>query len=626
MSPTEQHERLRAHWDAKVERLDARARTLSLGRLTAFLATVVLGGAGISQQSAALLFGGGASLVAFAVLVLAHGKVLAAQSTAEAHRAVHERHLRRLRGEWSQLPPAGSLPPDHPYAVDIDLVGPGSLQQRLDVSRTRRGEELLSSWLGAPAPLKAIVARQEAVRELAPAVEFRSAFEACGGRAQGHDKLDGSPFLAFTRRAPLVLGSGLVYLIHASPLLVLGLYAAASAGLVPSFGWVLALAAQSLLALSLGGRAVDAFQLIAARRGYAEAFQRMLVHVEGAELKAPLLQELKQRMEIGGRPPSRYMARLDRWAGFAEFHTQFPIHFVVNLATLWDLHVLLRLERWNAEVGQGLGDALEALAQLEALCGLATLLHQDPSAALPELLADETPFAAEALAHPLLPPDARVANDVRLPRTGSVLIVTGSNMAGKSTLLRAVGLNVALAFAGGPVIARSLRSSPVRLRASMRIDDSLQRGASYFHAELMKLRTVVEDAAGRPPVFFLLDELLRGTNARARHIGARAILRHLLERGASGLAATHDIALADLEHELPGRVVNVHFTDVLRDGEMVFDYRLRPGVVRTSNALRLLAMAGIEVDVDDALDDSPAPDAPSSRPQAAELLPLKSDG
>jgi DNA mismatch repair ATPase MutS len=174
-------------------------------------------------------------------------------------------------------------------------------------------------------------------------------------------------------------------------------------------------------------------------------------------------------------------------------------------------------------------------------------------------------------------------------------------MAGKSTLLRALGLNVALALAGGPVCAGRMSLPLVRLRASMRIDDSLQRGASYFHAELSRLRMVVAELANEPPVLFLLDELLRGTNARARHQGARAVLLHLLRHGASGVVATHDIALSDLSQELSGRAHNVHFTDVFENGEMRFDYKLHEGVVKTSNALRLLSMAGIEVAVDDAL-------------------------
>jgi DNA mismatch repair ATPase MutS len=193
---------------------------------------------------------------------------------------------------------------------------------------------------------------------------------------------------------------------------------------------------------------------------------------------------------------------------------------------------------------------------------------------------------------------------VTLGGPGHAIIITGSNMAGKSTLLRAVGLNVALALAGGPVLARAFRLPVVRLRASMRVDDSLQQGASYFHAELQKLRTVVATADEQPPVLFLLDELLRGTNARARHLGARAVLTHLLDRGALGLAATHDIALSKMEEERPGSVSNVHFTDVMRGDEMIFDYTLRQGVVTTSNALRLLGMAGIAVPDDDRVDSN----------------------
>jgi DNA mismatch repair ATPase MutS len=247
-------------------------------------------------------------------------------------------------------------------------------------------------------------------------------------------------------------------------------------------------------------------------------------------------------------------------------------------------------ERWFAAVGK-----------LELLASLATLRHVDPLTCYPTLRAPGGAIQVRALAHPLLPTTARVANDVEVGGPGHVLIVTGSNMAGKSTLLRALGLNVALALAGGPVCAAEMTLPLVRLRASMRIDDSLQRGASYFHAELSRLRMVVAELDHGAPVLFLLDELLRGTNAKARHQGARAVILHLLGRGALGVVATHDIALSALAEELPNRAHNVHFTDVFEQGEMRFDYKLREGVVKTSNALRLLRLAGIDVEVDDAL-------------------------
>lgn len=602
ISPTSEHQARRDAHARTVATLEGRAARLGLGRLALFLALVIFGASAWSRGELGFAAAAGAALLGFVALLFVHARVLSRRDEAEARRAVHDRHLLRLQGRASELPPAGHAEPEHPYAVDVDLVGASSLQQRLDVTHTARGEAILSAWLGRAAAPEVVRQRQAAVAELAPMREWRESLEALAGPPD--QRLDAAPFLGFTKRTKL-LSPALVALIHMMPLSVLGLFVAAKLGALTEAAWTSMLGLQSVVAFAYKRQCTDAFQLVAARRGYAEAFQRLLVLVEQARFDSPLLRRLQERVRVEGRPPSQYMARLDRWAGLAEFHTQFPVHFVVDLFTLWDLHVLHRLERWNADVGKGLEDAFEALGETEALASFAALLADDPNASMPELNDARVRFEAEGLAHPLLPPDRRIANDVSLPEAErAALVVTGSNMAGKSTLLRAVGLNLALALAGGPVIARRFVFSPVRLRASMRVDDSLQRGASYFHAELTKLRTVVADADAEPPIFFLLDELLRGTNARARHLGARAILEHLLSRGAVGLAATHDVALASLEEDTGGRVRNVHFTDVLLDDEMVFDYRLREGVVRTSNALRLLQLAGIDLrEVDDRVTD-----------------------
>lgn len=592
------HDRRREAFLAEARGLEQRANRISLARLGAFLAAVVLLAAGASQGSTPLMAASGASGALFFALVLLHARVLQRAEGAQVRAAVHERHLGRMSGEWTDLPceVTGPRPYEHPYAADIDLFGPGSLLQRIDVTHTAPGERHLVDWLGAPADAETIGARQLAVRELAPKVELRQELEATAAEAEGKDKLDPSPFVEFTQRRPLSDRLGpLVPVLYALPVGTLALWGLAFANVVPFAAAWGALAVQTLVVVLSSGETSNALDLVAARRGYAEAFQRALVQVERAELEAPLLRDLRERLSLDGQPPSRYFARLDRWAGFAELRHQFPLNIVANLLLLWDLHVLFRLEDWARDVGAGLDDAFEAFGAIEALASLATLLHLDPAATLPEVAPSTAPFEAEAIHHPLLPAEARVPNDVQLQGPGTALLVTGSNMAGKSTLLRAVGLNLALALAGGPVTARRMRAPLVRLRASMRADDSLQRGASYFQAELAKLRLVVDEAESEPPLFFLLDELLRGTNARARHLGARSVLLHLLDRGATGLVATHDVALAALEEERPGQVANVHFTDVMRDGEMIFDYRLRSGVVKTSNALELLRRAGIEV-------------------------------
>lgn len=591
------HEQRRDSFERQAEGLTRRANAISLGRLFAFLGAVVLVATAASLGSAVLWACAGASLLGFGALVVLHAKVLARVEAARARAAVHARHLARHDGGWTELPCHTAAPPsfEHAYAADVDLLGPGSLVQRIDVTHTLPGQQRLVAWLSAPSDAHEVADRQAAVRELASAVELRQEMEAVVTQASDEPLLDPTPFATFVRRDTLSGRLGpLVYVLYALPPITLGLFGLATFGVVPwSAAWG-ALTIQTLVWVATARRVIDALDLVSARRGYAEAFKNAFEVVEHATVQAPRLEALRGRLWLDGSPPSAYFARLDRWAGFAELRHQFPLNIVANMFLLWDLHVLFRLEGWARDVGAGLEGAFDAFGELEALASLATLAHVDPAATFPEVRADG-PFEARELSHPLLPVDGRVPNDVGLDGPGSALVVTGSNMAGKSTLLRAVGLNIALALAGGPVTAAAFRVPWVRLRASMRADDSLQRGASYFQAELAKLRLVVADDDGEPPIFFLLDEMLRGTNARARHVGARSVLLHLLDRGALGLVATHDVALAELAEQRPGRVHNVHFTDVMRDGEMIFDYRLREGVVKTSNALELLRRAGVEV-------------------------------
>jgi hypothetical protein len=596
--PAAAHTALKQRFAAEMAQHESQSSRLSLLRLLTFLGAAALITVALTEGVSWGYAGGALCAAAFAVAIAMQGRVLAAAEEARIRRDIHDRHLLRLSPRFIELPNRGEhlVPPAHPYAWDIDIVGPGSIFQRIDVTHTAHGERTLAEWLARPAAPETIRARQAAVTELASMVELRQELEAAALIAGFGEKLDGRPFRQFAELPSLFerhvwLGPA----ICALPVLT-----ALSYLLLPVGVWLVPLAAQVALLIAVSRPTRQAFDLAAARQGAAEAFTRMLVQVEGAEWKSPLLVSLQERLRVGGTPPSAHMRSLASWTSAAELRQQFLFYVFVNPLTLWDLHVLWGLSRWNARVGRRTADWFSALGEIEALCSLATLAHGDPDARMPEIGAPGGSLVAKQLAHPLLPPELRVSNDLELTGPGCALIVTGSNMAGKSTLLRAVGINVTLALAGGPVCAAAMSLPIVRLRASMRTQDSLQQGASYFHAELQKLRAVVDDAAAEPPILFLLDELLRGTNARARHVGARAVLLHLLDRGALGLCATHDVALAALEREHPRRVANVHFTDVVVDGEMRFDYRLREGVVKTSNALRLLAMAGIAVPEDEA--------------------------
>jgi hypothetical protein len=590
---------------------EARADQLSFVRLGTFLSGAIGIAHGLATRAPISLAIGGALLFGFAVAVVLHARTLAARDRALVKKGVHERHLKRHRVDLSGLPFGHDLVPEgHVYAGDIDLTGEASLFSRLDVAHTRRGRQKLAAWLAAPAAEGVATERQAAVRELADGVALRVELEAAAldaiaaqvGEKVPPKVLDDAPFLDFVRLPAIVLGKPVALVVQTLPIATVVLWAL-SGSVLPPGAWLPTFVIQSLVAWRLEEGVRERHGLLVSRSRFVESYRALLGVAEGAKVEAPLLSSIQARLTASGKRPTAELSRLETWAGFFELRSQGLVHFFVNLFVLWDANVLLMIERWVASAGRNVEHWFEAIGELEALSSLSTLLALDPGASMPELAPESEGLVAEGLAHPLLPFDERIANDVTLEGPGTALLVTGSNMAGKSTLLRAVGQTIALALAGGPVIAKHAKVPPVRLRASMRIADSLQHGSSYFHAELARLRTVVKEAEASPPIFFLLDELLRGTNARARHLGARAVVLHLLARRATGMVATHDVALSELEEELGGKVKNVHFTDVFENGEMTFDYRLRQGVVKTSNALRLLQMAGIDVEADDKLTD-----------------------
>ncbi|HEY8459716.1 MAG TPA: DNA mismatch repair protein MutS, partial [Blastocatellia bacterium] len=315
---------------------------------------------------------------------------------------------------------------------------------------------------------------------------------------------------------------------------------------------------------------------------------------EQERFEAPMLLRLRNELDADGKPPSRQIARLSRLIQILDsLKNQFfaPIAFVLLIPA----QLALAIERWRQRAGAKIPQWLGAVAEIEALSSLAGYAYEHPRDPFPELVDGEALFDGESLAHPLIAESRSVRNDVRLGAGPRALIVSGSNMSGKSTLMRTVGTNVVLALAGAPVRATRLRLSPLAIGASIHILDSLQTGASRFYAEITRLRQIVELTKGDLPLLFLLDEILSGTNSHDRLIGAEAVVRGLVERGAIGVVTTHDLALTRIVETLNGRAANVHFEDRLENGKMLFDYKMRPGVVRRSNALELMRSVGLQV-------------------------------
>jgi DNA mismatch repair ATPase MutS len=320
----------------------------------------------------------------------------------------------------------------------------------------------------------------------------------------------------------------------------------------------------------------------------------MLAHVEALRVESPVLRALQARLAASGARATVEVERLRRIVGFLDARQNEVWRLFVGPVLLWDLNCVIALEAWRTRVGGSVRAWFDVLGEWEALASLAGFAFERPDHAYPDL--DESPrFEAIALGHPLIAASKRVANDVALHGRGEALVVTGSNMSGKSTLLRAIGINAVLALAGAPVCARKLAFGPLDVVTSMRVRDSLEEGVSRFYAEVRKLKRVIERARSGRPTLFLLDEILHGTNSRERLIGARAIVRELLARGACGAVSTHDLALGDLEEAHAGKVKNVHFEEQVSGDTMTFDYKLRTGVVKSSNALRIMRMVGIDV-------------------------------
>jgi hypothetical protein len=591
------------------DRLDARARELDAirarydliawSRLGTLLTSFVLAGVAWRWHlGQAALLGAAAAFLLFLTLVVLHSRLARKRSLAEAAMAWHRRALQRLCGKWTEFPERGDkfVDDNHPYALDLDIFGNNSLFQYLNDTRTPFGERTLSSWLAAPSPVHEIVARQQSVRELSELPNVREALFVAGSR-QAEQLAEPDALLSWLEQGPKLRPRlWLTILCWLLPACLVADLIAASFNVVP--GWpALAIFGANLMVLqSVRTRLNPAIEATSRRSEELTRFGGILAIIERQAFQSPTLAALSIRLRASGSPASVEIHRLARLVSMLDARQNGAFRTIIGPALLWDIHWVAAIEVWQKRAGRYAREWLEALGSFEALTSLATFMFEHPSYAVPEIADVPLAFEAQALSHPLLDDTRRVSNDVALPGAGSSLLVTGSNMSGKSTLLRSIGIAAVLAMAGAPVCASRLRVSHCAVRTSMRVSDSLRDGISRFYAELLKLKGVVESARAGLPVLFLLDEILHGTNSRERHIGARSILRTLVDLKTTGAVSTHDLALAELEQTMGGSVRNVHFEEQVVGNDMTFDYKLREGVVRSGNALRWMRLVGLEVD------------------------------
>ncbi len=582
------------HARTQTEALRARERSLGNYRLATFLAGIAIAWLAFDRDAiprlTVLL-----PLAAFVGLALQHGRVIARRKHFERITAHYQHGLARIEGGWTEYGHRGDrfVDASHPYASDLDIFGHGSLFQLLCTARSASGHGTLAEWLGAPADPGEIAARQVAVEEVRHDNDRREQLALIGEDIVS----DVDPaYLADwagqpTRpdlRTQRWIAAGLV-LVTVATFLLQGF------GILPPAVFLVALAAQAAFGTRRRDANRDLTRSLELAPDELRALSHLLLHIENSDFEAPRLKSVKSALGGASGSASDEIARLNRLIQLLDARRNM-LFAPVSIFLLWTSQLSMAIESWREANGPHLPAWLRAVGEYESFCALSGFAFEQPETCFPTVSAVDGPrFHASAARHPLMPTGKCVANDVTLDRGCSLLIVSGSNMSGKSTLLRTIGTNCTLAQMGAPVCAAAMTMSPLQVGTSMRTQDSLLDGTSRFYAEIKRLRLVVDLADGEVPLLFLLDEMLAGTNSHDRGIGAEAIVRNLLERGAVGLVTTHDLTLAAIAEELAPRARNVHFSDQLLEGEMIFDYTMHDGPVQKSNALGLMRAIGLGV-------------------------------
>ncbi len=573
---------------------------LGNAKVAIFLAAVVYSGYALSRDPSAAVLGAGAAV--FVALSIWHEVVMRALARARAAVAYYDDGIARIEDRWMRDMPSGERfrDRDHPYADDLDVFGPRSLFQLLSSCRTPMGEDRLARWLMHPSPVSAVRERQARVAALSGHIDLRERIAVVNAgrrRSIQADRLiawaEQPPTLPPLR--PIVVALAMAFIgafgvyMNGGPGIIVGLVTIAN---LIMLGWLgkRANAIVESLASSTQSAAID---LIA----------NVIREIEAEPFDEPAIAALARRLkgEAGMPSASSGMARLARISDWADSRHNVFVR-LSEIPLLFTLQLGYAAESWRRRHGARLREWVDAVGEMEALLSLAGYSYEHPAYPFPEITEDTEPFLeATEIAHPLIPAATAIPNSLTLAVSSvrasvpSVLIVSGSNMSGKSTLMRTVGTNALLALAGAPVRAIKLRLSPLAIGTCLRHTDSLQEHRSGFYTEALRIRAICDLLDGPLPVLFLFDELLSGTNSKDRRIAAEGVVRTMLARGAVGMVTTHDLSLTEIAAIFPGRVKNVHLQDKVDNGQMSFDYKLRDGVIVHSNALELMRMIGLDV-------------------------------
>ncbi|MDD3889206.1 MAG: DNA mismatch repair protein MutS [Syntrophomonadaceae bacterium] len=537
------------------------------------------------------------ALVLFIALLVLHDRVIKRADYYSRMAKINQQCLQRMTGAWVGFSDHGQeyQNPGHRYSNDLDIFGPASLFQWINTTNTYHGREYLRKLLENPdRDKKNIRKRQNAIRELASNLELCQALQ---GEAMDSRDYMNNPEKLFAYAEDnkrLFSHKWSAYIFYILPLITL--MAIIISSINPSFFWYvpLALVFIQIIINFWGSKQVNNILVtIYDYKRKVEVYQRFLELLEKQKFADAYLLELKADLVNDELTASQQLKGLDKIVGAVAFQYNPIIYFIVNNLFFWDFHCVFALEKWKARSGLSLRKWVNNLGIYEALASMAMISQLNPEWCFPEFDQDQLFFAAEEMGHPLITGQQRVTNNLTIEN--QIAVITGSNMSGKTTLLRTIGVNLVLAYAGAPVCARKFGCSIMEIYTSMRISDDLNSGISTFYAELLRIKMIIDFSKNEQDMIFLIDEVFRGTNSLDRVTGARNVLLNLNKPWAIGLISTHDYELCELEHDHSGRIKNYHFIESYHENEIRFDYRLKPGSCKTSNAKYLMKMVGIEI-------------------------------
>ncbi|HWP96491.1 MAG TPA: MutS family DNA mismatch repair protein [Syntrophomonadaceae bacterium] len=571
--------------------------TISTLRLIVFLAGIAFVSLAIKTADSKYVYPALICLFLFVVFIIKHLDVQDKLDRTQCLMIINQNYINRLNGDWVKFDDCGNefIDAQHPYASDLDIVGRNSLFQFISCASTFYGRDYLAELLKNPdLNISSIMERQGAIKEIAGKINFCREFQ-CEGQLREDSRPSPEKFILYSQsKAKLFKHQWVKWLFIFLPICTVVSLALSSMKIaIPAAIPVLLILVQIGINLAGGKKKRSILFEIYVMKSSLEAFRGLLHLIQQEDFQDNHLLNLTKELFNGGNSALLGLKKLDYIAGAADLKSNQIIHLIANTILLWDYHCIFALESWKEQYGNHIKTWLKVIGKFEAYISVAVIAQTSVEYDFPEFCTDDMTFMSQNLGHPLIIKEKMVANSIDIHN--NICLITGSNMSGKTTMLRTIGINLVLAYAGAPVIAKRMRCSIMNVFTSMRIEDDLNSGISTFYAELLRIKMIVEFSLLKQPMIFLMDEILKGTNSKDRILGAKSVISNLNKKWIIGLVSSHDLELCDLENDDKLKIRNYHFTEHYIHDEIRFDYRIKSGRCNSTNAKHLMKLAGINL-------------------------------